>query len=105
MQDVNVASVTFAALYGLVSVTFPLWCLAWERRRWPTHGALMARAGRGSYATYVLHPLVLVGVMLAFRVVPLAAAWKFPLVAAVAVPVCFAVGYGVTRLPGVGRVL
>jgi uncharacterized membrane protein len=53
----------------------------------------------------VLHPLVLVGIMLAFRVVPLAAAWKFPLVAAVAVPVCFTVGYGVTRLPGVGRVL
>lgn len=105
MQDVNVASVTFAALYGLVSVTFPLWCLAWVRRSWPTHGALLARAGRGSYTTYVLHPLLLVGVMLAFRVVPLAAAWKFPLVAAIAVPVCFTVGYGVTRLPGVGRVL
>ena len=105
MRDVNVASVTFAALYGLVSVAFPLWCLAWVRRRWPTHGEILAKAGRGSYATYVLHPLVLVGVMLAFRAVPLDAAWKFLLVAAVAVPVCFAVGYGVTRLPGVRRVL
>jgi fucose 4-O-acetylase-like acetyltransferase len=105
MRDVNAASVTFAALYGLVSVAFPLWCLAWVRRRWPTHGEILAKAGRGSYATYVLHPLVLVGVMLTFRAVPLDAAWKFPLVAAAAVPVCFAVGYGVTRLPGVRRVL
>ena len=67
--------------------------------------ALMAKAGRGSYATYLLHPVVLVSVMLAFRVVPLGAGLKFVLVSVVAVPVCFAVGYVVTRLPGVGRVV
>ena len=82
-----------------------MWCLAWVRRRWPTHGPLMAKAGRGSYATYVLHPVVLVSVMLAFRVVPLGPELKFLLVAVVAVPVCFAVGYAVTRLPWVGRVV
>lgn len=101
----NVASASFAALYGVVSVTFSLWCLAWVRRRWPTHGPLMAKAGRGSYATYVVHPVVLVSVMLAFRVVPLGPELKFLLVAVVAVPVCFAVGYAITRLPGVGRVV
>jgi len=101
----NWASASFAALYGVVSVTFSLWCLAWVRRRWPTHGPLMAMVGRGSYATYVVHPVVLVSVMLAFRVVPLGPELKFLLVAVVAVPVCFAVGYVVTRLPGVGRVV
>lgn len=101
----NWASASFATLYGVVSVTFSLWCLAWVRRRWPTHGPLMAKAGRGSYATYVVHPVVLVSVMLAFRVVPLGPELKFLLVAVVAVPVCFAVGYAVTRLPGVGRVV
>ena len=101
----NWASASFATLYGVVSVTFSLWCLAWVRRRWPTHGPLMARAGRGSYATYVLHPVVLVSVMLAFRVVPLGPELKFLLVAVVAVPLCFAVGYAVTRLPGVRRVV
>ena len=99
------ASASFATLYGVVSVTFTLWCLAWVRRRWPTHSSLMARAGRGSYATYVLHPVVLVSVMLAFRVVPLGPELKFPIVALLAVPACFAVGYAVTRLPGVGRVV
>jgi glucan biosynthesis protein C len=101
----NWASASFATLYGVVSVAFSLWCLSWVRRRWPNHGPLMARAGRGSYATYVVHPVVLVSVMLAFRVVPLSPELKFLIVAAVAVPVCFAVGYTVTRLPGVGRVV
>lgn len=99
------ASVSFAVLYGIVSVTFSLWCLAWVRHRWPSDGPLMAKAGRGSYATYVLHPLVLVSVMLAFRVFSPAPELKFLLVSAVAVPVCFAVGYAATRLPGVGRVI
>jgi fucose 4-O-acetylase-like acetyltransferase len=105
LGGVNWASVTFAVLYGVVSVGFTLWCLAWVRRRWPTHGPLMAKAGRGSYATYLLHPVVLVSVMLAFRAVPLGAQPKFVLVSVVGVPVCFAVGYAVTRLPGVGRVV
>lgn len=105
LGGLNWASLSFAVLYGVLSVTFTLWCMAWLRRRWPTHGPLMAKAGRGSYATYLLHPVVLVSVMLAFRVVPLGAQLKFVVVSIVAVPVCFAVGYAVTRLPGVGRVV
>jgi len=105
LGGVNWASVSFAILYGVVSIAFTLWCLAWVRRLWPTHGPLMAKAGRGSYATYLLHPVVLVSVMLAFREVPLGAELKFLIVSVVAVPVCFAVGYAVTRLPGVGRVV
>jgi glucans biosynthesis protein C len=99
------ASVSFAILYGVVSVAFTLWCLTWVRRRWPTHGSVIAKAGRGSYATYLLHPVVLVSVTLAFRAVPLSAQLKFVIVSVVAVPVCFAVGYAVTQLPGVGRVV
>lgn len=81
------------------------WCVAWVRRRWPTHGVLLAKAGRGSYATYVVRPLVLVPVMLAFRPLPLAAELKFVAVAAVAVPLCFAVGYLLTRVPGLSKVI
>lgn len=105
LGGLNWASASFAVLYGVVSVAFSLWCLAWVRRRRPTHGPLMGKAGRGSYATYVLHPVVLVCVMLAFRSVPLAAEVKFLVVAVVAVPVCFTVGYAVTRLPGIRRVV
>lgn len=105
LGGINWASVSFALLYGVVSITFTLWCVTWLRRRWPTHGPLMSKAGRGSYATYLLHPVVLVSVMLALRSVPVRAEIKFVVVSVVAVPVCFAVGYAVTRLPGVGRVV
>jgi peptidoglycan/LPS O-acetylase OafA/YrhL len=105
LGGINWASVSFAILYGVVSIAFTLWCLAWLRRRWPTHGPLLTRAGRGSYATYLLHPVVLVSVMLAFRAVPVGAQLKFVVVSVVAVPVCFAVGYAVTRIPGVGRIV
>jgi peptidoglycan/LPS O-acetylase OafA/YrhL len=105
LGGLNWASVSFAILYSVVSITFTLWCLTWVRRRWPTHGRLMAKAGRGSYATYLLHPVVLVSVMLAFRAVPLGPQLKFVIVSLVALPVCFTVGYAVTRLPGVGRVV
>jgi glucan biosynthesis protein C len=105
LTGLNWASLSFAVLYGVVSIAFTLWCLTWLRRRWPTHGPLITKAGRCSYATYLLHPVVLVSVMLAFRVVPVGAQLKFVIVSIVAVPVCFAVGYAVTRLPGVSRVV
>lgn len=97
-------SVSFAVLYGAVSVVFTLWCVSWVARRWPTHGQLMERAGRGSYAAYVTHPLWLTLLMLAFGVVALAPVVKFVVVAAVAIPVCFSIGYGITRLPVLRRV-
>lgn len=65
----------------------------------------MEKPGRGSYATYVSHPLVLVSVMLAFRPLPLGAELKFVAVTAVAVPLCFAVGYLLTRVPVFAKVL
>jgi hypothetical protein len=43
--------------------------------------------------------------MLLFSAVPLAAEPKFVVVAAVAIPAWFAAGYGLTRLPGVAKVL
>ena len=43
--------------------------------------------------------------MLLFASVPLTPEIKFVLVSAAAIPGCFAVGYGLTRLPGVSKVL
>ena len=39
LGGLNWASVSFAVLYGVVSIAFTLWCLAWVRRRWPTSAA------------------------------------------------------------------
>ena len=95
----------FALLDGVVAVAFTLWFVAWLRRRWSRHGTLVGRAGRASYATYVLHPLVLTTVMVLFAVVPLAPELEFVVVSAVGVPACFVAGHAVRRLPDVSRVL
>jgi peptidoglycan/LPS O-acetylase OafA/YrhL len=94
-----------AVLNGLIAVTFTVWFVVWFRGRWPRHGSTVAKAARASYATYFIHPLVITAVMLAVAPVDLGAWAKFVLVSALAVPACFAVGYGLTRLPGVSTVL
>jgi peptidoglycan/LPS O-acetylase OafA/YrhL len=63
------------------------------------------KAGRASYATYVLHPLVLIGLSVAMRDAPWAPEVKFIVVAAAGIPASFAIGYLLTRLPGVNRVV
>jgi peptidoglycan/LPS O-acetylase OafA/YrhL len=95
----------FATAYGLVSVSFTIWCLQWFGRRWTGDRPWTLKAGRSSYATYLLHPLVLTSVMVALSPIPVVAELKFLLVVAVGVPCCFAVGHAVTRLPGVRSVL
>jgi hypothetical protein len=97
-------TMTFAVLDGVIAVSFSLWIVAWLRRRWTSQGPLLDKAGRGSYATYFVHPLILTTIMLLFAPVPLTPEIKFVLVAAAAVPACFTVGYALTRLPGLSKV-
>jgi fucose 4-O-acetylase-like acetyltransferase len=92
-------------LYGIISVAFTVWFTAVIRARWSGDGPLRARAGRASYATYVLHPLVLTAIMVLFASQALAPELTFLVVAAVAVPVCFLAGYAATRVPGISKVL
>jgi peptidoglycan/LPS O-acetylase OafA/YrhL len=98
-------SAAFAAIAGIVGVAVTLWVASWFRRRWNHAGPTAQRAGRGSYAAYLIHPLVLVLISLAC--LPLAAPpeVKFLIVAGVGVPATFAIGYGLTRVPGLRRVL
>jgi peptidoglycan/LPS O-acetylase OafA/YrhL len=94
-----------AVLDGMLAVAWTVWCIAWFQRRWNRHGVLMTKAGRASYATYVLHPLVLTTLMVLFAVVSLAPALKFLTLSVLAVPACFLVGYALTRMPGASRIL
>jgi glucans biosynthesis protein C len=97
--------VSFALLYGLVSVSFSLWCLSWFGRRWTGSRSWSEPAGRASYATYLLHPLVLTGVMVAAWWLPGRPEIKFLVVVLTGVPVCFLAGLALTALPGARRVL
>ncbi len=98
-------TLVFALVDGVVAVSLTVWFVLWVRRRWPGHGPLVGKAARGSYATYVLHPLVLTSIMVLLAPVGLVPEVKFVLVSVVGVLACFAVGYGLTRVPGVSKVL
>jgi fucose 4-O-acetylase-like acetyltransferase len=92
-------------LYSIVSVAFTVWCTATIRAWWSGDGPLRARAGRASYAAYVLHPLVLTAIIVLFASLALAPELKFLVVAVVAVPVCFLAGYAATRVPAISKVV
>ena len=92
-------------LYGVASVAVTVWFTTLIRARWAGDGPLRARAGRASYATYVLHPLLLTAIMVLFASLALAPELKFLTVVVVAVPVCFLAGYAATRVPAISKVL
>jgi hypothetical protein len=96
-------SLVFVVLEGMVAVTFSLWLVAWFGRRWTRQGPLARQAGRGAYAAYLLHPLVLVLVSFAARPLPLPPEVKFLLVAPAGVAAVFTVGWAVTRSAFVAR--
>jgi len=99
------AAMLGTVLYGIISVAFTVWFTVLIRARWSGDGPVRSRAGRASYATYVLHPLVLTAIMVLFASLALAPELKFLVVAVVAVPVCFLAGYATTRVPGLSKVL
>jgi len=105
LHSVGWASILGMVLYGIISVAFTVWFTALIRARWTGDGPLRARAGRASYATYVLHPLLLTAIMVLFASLALAPELAFLVVAVVAVPVCFLVGYAATRVPGISKAL
>lgn len=99
-----------AVLDGVVAVPWTVWfvvLLAHRGQLLPRRGSVAVvapAAARGSYAAYVVHPLPITALMLLLGPVLLDPWAKFPLVAALSVPLCFAIGYGLTRVPGVQRV-
>nr|WP_226963973.1 acyltransferase [Tetrasphaera sp. F2B08] len=105
LHEMGWRGIGFAVAYGIVSVSFTMWCLAWFRRRWTGERRWSRAAGRASYATYLMHPLVLTSLMVGLGWLALPPEAKFLLVAALGVPLCFAVGHLATVAPGLRRVL
>ncbi len=105
VMGADLPTMAFALLDGVIAVSGTLWFIAWLRGRWPAHGPLLGKAARASYATYVIHPLVLTAVMVLLASVPLAPGIKFVLVATAGVAACFTAGYALTRVPGISKVL
>jgi fucose 4-O-acetylase-like acetyltransferase len=105
LHSVGWAIMLGVVLFGIVSVAVTVWFTALIRARWSGDGPLLARAGRASYATYFLHPVLLTAIMVLFASLALAPELKFLVVAVVAVPACFVAGYAATRVPSISRAL
>jgi len=98
-------ALVLALLDGVIAVTGTVAVVAWLRRRRIPEGPLLAMAARASYATYVSHPLSLTIMLVLLAPVAVAPELKFVILTPVAIPACFAVGYVLTRIPGLGGAL
>jgi peptidoglycan/LPS O-acetylase OafA/YrhL len=99
-------SAVVAVLDGTSAVALSVWLVDRLQKRW--NGATstaVSRAAGGSYAAYLLHPVVLVGLSVLLRPSPWPPEVKLLIVAVVGVPLCFWLGYLASRIPGVDRVL
>ena len=89
-----------------------LWCvgmivllLGIFRRRFAGQGPIAQSAALDSYATYLLHPVVIVALAIALQYLPLPGMGKFLLFTPVALLASFAVGHLARALPGARRIL
>lgn len=98
-------SLLVAGVEGLVLVSLSVWLLDVFRRRYNHQGRLAREMGRAAYAAFVLHQIVLVGLVLATREVSWPPEVDFLAVAVLGVAVSFGAGGLLARLPGVRRVI
>jgi glucans biosynthesis protein C len=99
------AAAVLSVLEAVTAVTASLWVVEHARRWWPAGSPALAKASRGAYAAYLLHPLVLVSLSWLLHPLPWVPEAKFVMVAVAGVTGSFAVGWFVTRAPVVDRVL
>lgn len=98
-------SLAYSLWEGLIGVALAITVLVWARERLDRAGALLQKMAAASYATYILHPLVIVPLVIALSGIALAPGLKFVLVTPAAVALCFLVGYGAKQLPVVRKIL
>lgn len=90
------ASVCVGMIIGLI-VLF--------RRRCREQGPLARALSASAYTAYLIHPLIIVGVAYAGRIITIHPLLKFGLAVLVAVPLCFGISDAIRRLPVVRRIL
>lgn len=98
-------SLATAAAEGVLVVAMSLWLIDLFRRRVDHQGRLAAAMSRSAYAAFVLHQVVLVGLVLATRLVAWPPEVEYASVALLGVAASFTAGWFVARLPGLSRVV
>jgi membrane-bound acyltransferase YfiQ involved in biofilm formation len=95
----------YAVWEQLTGVAMMVGLIVLFRERCNHQNRLLKEAAAGSYATYLIHATVLILFTLAVRSIAIYPLLKFALVSLILVPLCFAVGAALRRLPGARRIL
>jgi peptidoglycan/LPS O-acetylase OafA/YrhL len=98
-------SAVYALWDSITAVGLSLGALTLFRRAFNGSGRVGRFLAEQSYAVYILHSLVLVGLAVALRDTGLPNLLKSGLVAGIGVVLCFAVAAIIRRIPGVTRVV
>ncbi|GAA2235268.1 acyltransferase [Promicromonospora sukumoe] len=99
------ALVAQSLVENVVAVGAALGLLVLFRERFSGQPAWARFAAQHSFAVYVIHPLVLVGVAVLLSPLVVPAGLKFLVLLALSVPLCWGAAYLLRRVPGVARVL
>ncbi|MFI2489528.1 acyltransferase family protein [Promicromonospora kroppenstedtii] len=90
---------------NVVAIGAAVGLLVLFRERFSGQPAWARFAAQHSFAVYVIHPLVLVGVAMLFAPLVAPAGVKFLILLVLSVPLCWGAAYLLRRIPGVARVL
>lgn len=101
----NWQSLLLAALEGAIVVTVAPWLLDAFRRRFNHQGRLAREMSRAAFAAFVVHQVILVGLVLASRHVSWPPEVNYVMVSTLAVGGSFALGAVLVRVPGISRVV
>jgi hypothetical protein len=98
-------SLVVTVIEAALVVAMSLWLLDVFRRRFDRQGPLLGVLSRAAFAAFVVHQVVLVGLVLATRHVPWPPEVEYLGVAALGVAGSFALAWLLLRLPGVSRIV
>lgn len=93
-------SLVVAGLEGIIVVTMSLWLIDLFHRRFDHQGPLAREMSRAAYATFVIHQVVLVWLVLATRLIPWPPEIEYLSAAVIGVVASFGVGSALIRIPG-----
>ncbi|HEX6578462.1 MAG TPA: acyltransferase [Jiangellaceae bacterium] len=98
-------SLVLAVLEAGLVIGLSVWLLDVFRRRYDRQGPITRTLGRAAYGAYLVHPLVLIGFVLATRLVAGPPEVEFFVATALAVAGSFGVAALLVRIPGVSRIV
>jgi glucan biosynthesis protein C len=88
-----------------IAVAMSLWLVGWFSRRWNYQGTLARSLARASFAAYIVHPPVLVLLSAGLSSITVAAEVKLVVVAVLGVATSFTLGWYMTKVRPLARVL